>query len=184
MTPHQTLAVAVRLFVIWLAIYVGREFFGFYSGASDKDFENALPIVVILGLVAILVLVVLWFFPKSVARGLLTQSTDTQAAPSAPQVWLAVGSSLIGLWLLASAVPALLRNTWVAYLYGPDFKAYKPNTAWLVDGLLFYTVQSLVGLGLIIRANGIAKLIWWARTAGTGETSNTAVASDADREFR
>lgn len=184
MTPHQTLAVAVRLFVIWLAIYVVREFLGFYSGSSQRDIENALPMLVILGPLAILVLVILWFFPKSVARGLLTQSTDKPVAPSAPQVWLAVGSSLIGLWLLASAVPALLRNTWLAYLYGPDFKSYKPNTAWLVDGLLFYAVQSLVGAALIIRANGIAKLIWWARTAGTSETSNAVVTSDADREFR
>jgi hypothetical protein len=175
MTPHQTLAVAARLFATWLAFYFAREFFWFISTGHQK-YPYEIAIMTILGLLGLLLLVVLWFFPKSVARGLLTLSTDVPAEPSPPQVWLAVGSSLIGLWLVASAVPALLRNSWVMYAFGSEYG----NRAALVDGVLYYVAQCLVGAALIFGANGIAKLIWWARTTGTGEPSNNVVESDEE----
>jgi hypothetical protein len=176
MTPHQTLAVAARLFAIWLALYLARELFWFISSDHQKNHPYDIAVMTILGLFGVLLLVVLWFFPKSIARGLLTLSTDVAGEPSPPRMWLAVGSSLIGLWLVASAVPALLRNSWVMYAFGSEYG----NKAALIDSVAYYIVQCLVGAALIFGANGIAKLIWWARTTGTAEPSNNVVESDAE----
>jgi hypothetical protein len=163
-TPHQTLAVAVRLFAIWFAIYVARELLGFYAAGREHTDPHSLKIAVTVSIVAILFLVVLWFFPRSIARGLLSLSSETPAQPSAPDIWIAIGSSLIGLWLVASAVPALIRNPLLMYL----FRSESMDMSGLRSGLLYYLVQFLVGIGLIFGANGIRKFIVWARNAGPG----------------
>jgi hypothetical protein len=163
-TPHQTLAVAVRLFALVMALYVGRELLGYYVAARDENDAHASPIVAAVSIVAILVLAVLWFFPRSIARGLLPLSSDTPAEPSAPDTWLAVGSSLIGLWLVASAVPALMRNALVMYFFRAEDSLDRSG---LMSGLLYYLLQFAVGAALILGANGIRNLIAWARIAGT-----------------
>src|ERR1700682_4369911 len=76
MTPHQTLAVAVRLFAIWFAIYVAREMLGLYVSGRERGDPYSLAIVATLSIVAVLFLVALWLFPKTIARGLLAVSND------------------------------------------------------------------------------------------------------------
>ena len=110
MTPHQTLAVAVRLFALWLALYAARELVGAYVAGRERSDAHILPMVAVVSTLALIFLVALWFFPKSIARGLLPSSTDAPAKPASPDTWVAVGSGLIGLWLVASAVPGLLRT--------------------------------------------------------------------------
>jgi hypothetical protein len=162
MTPHQTLAVAVRLFAIWFAIHGGRELLGFYIAARERADAYVFPIAAAVSILAIGFFFVLWFFPKTIARGLLPLSNDMPAKSSAPQMWFAIGSSLIGLWLAASAVPALLRNLLVIYL----FRSEAVDKSGLISGLSYYLAQFVVGAGLIFGANGIRKLLWWARHAG------------------
>ena len=112
---------------------------------------------------AVLVVIWLWFFPRTIARGLLPLSSDAPARPSAPDTWIAVGSSLIGLWLFASAVPALTRNALVVYL----FRSESMDMSGLRSGLLYYSIQLALGLALIFGANGVKRIIVWARHAGT-----------------
>src|SRR5687768_8316107 len=110
MTPHQTLAVALRLFAIVVALYAVRDLLGFYFAGRERDDAWALPLLAVSFVLSACLVLVLWFYPKSIARGLLPLSADVPATPSSPDAWLAVGSAVIGLWLVASAVPALLRN--------------------------------------------------------------------------
>jgi hypothetical protein len=84
------------------------------------------------------------------------------AEPSAPETWFAIGVSLIGLWLAASAVPGLLRNLAVSYLYASD----AIDKSGLISGLIFLFAQIAVGVLLIVGANGIKRFVWWARHAG------------------
>jgi hypothetical protein len=110
----------------------------------------------------------LWLFPRSVARGLLPLSSDTPAPPSPPEAWLATGTSLIGLWLVATAVPALTRNSLAMYL----FRSQSTDLSGLRDGLLYYFLQLVIGIGLIVSANGIRRVLLWARYAGTGKVES------------
>ena len=162
MTPHQTLAVAVRLFAIVFAIYIVRELLAFYLSAREGD-PHALSILATVSVLAVLFLVVLWFFPRTIARGLLPLSSDTPAQPSPPDIWFATGSSLIGLCLMAFAVPALARNSLVIYL----FRSESVDMSGLRSGLLYYSIQFVLGVGLLFGANGLRKVFLWVRNAGS-----------------
>src|SRR5689334_19176190 len=116
MTPHQMLTVAVRLFAIWLGLFAGRELLGMYLTGRQRGEEYMGAIATGVSILAIVIVIGLWFFPRTIARKLLPSSSDAPKAPAAPHTWFAVGASLIGLWLLATAVPGLLRNFFVLYL--------------------------------------------------------------------
>jgi hypothetical protein len=166
MTPHQTLAVAVRLFAIWLAIDVTRDVAWYFISEKELGFPMAIAIAMLVVTAAFLAF--LWLFPRSVARGLLPLSSDTPAPPSPPEAWLATGTSLIGLWLVATAVPALTRNSLAMYL----FRSQSTDLSGLRDGLLYYFLQLVIGIGLIVSANGIRRVLLWARYAGTGKVES------------
>src|SRR5262245_3631244 len=180
MTPHQTLAVAVRLFAILLALYAVRELLGIYVAGRDWDDAYLVPIVAAVFVLVFALLIVLWFFPRSIARGLLPLSSDTPTEPSTPDAWLAIGSALIGLWLVASAMPAIARNLLVLYIFRSD----TTDKTSLTHGLLYYLLQFAVGAALVFGANGVRNLIAWARTVGTPEPSNNVVESDAQQQSR
>lgn len=162
MTPHQTLAVAIRLFAIGLTLYAAHELAGFYIAGHQRDDAHVFAIVAVLSCVGIVVAAILWFFPRTIARGLLPLAKDTPAPPSEPQAWFAVGSSLIGLWLVATALPGLLRNLFVLYLY----RAEPMETSGLTSSMAYLLVQLVVGAALIVWADSIRRFVWWARRAG------------------
>lgn len=162
MTPHQTLAVAVRLFAIWLAIHATRNLLGVYLAGRDRGDTYIVPFVGVLSLLAIVFIVVLWFFPKTIAHKLLTPTNDAPANPSTPESWLVVGSSLIGLWLVASAVPGLLRNLFTRFL----FRSESVEVIGLAEGFVYLVAQAVVGAALIFGANSVKRFILWARYAG------------------
>ena len=163
MTPHQTLAVAVRLFAIVFALYIVRELLAFYVSSRERDDPYALVIVATISVLAVLFLVVLWFFPRTIARGLLPLSSDSPAQPSPPDIWFATGSSLIGLCLMAFAVPALARNSLVMYV----FRSESVDMSGLRSGLLYYSIQFVLGVALLFGANSLRKIFLWARNVGS-----------------
>jgi len=162
MTPHQTLAVAVRLFALLFVIYIVQNLLAFYFSSRDRGDPYAGVIVATIALISALFVIVLWFFPRSIARGLLTVSNHTPAQPAAPDTWFATGACLIGLWLTASAIPALARNSLVMFL----FRSESVDMSGLRGGLLLYGIQFLVGLGLLLGANGLRRVFLWVRNAG------------------
>ena len=162
MSPHQTLAVAVRLFAIWLAIYWVRFVPGFYFEGLRQDDSSALAIALVTSVFAILCLLVLWFFPRMIARGLLPSPTAEPAPTASPDVWFSVGSTLLGLFVMTTAVPALLRNLAVLFLT----RSGEMDTSNLKYALFYYSVEFVIGLWLILGAKGIKNLIVWARNAG------------------
>lgn len=76
----------------------------------------------------------LWFFPR----------------------WIAVGVSLIGLWLMTDALAALMRNLLLMYLFRSGTAM---DMSGLRGGLLYYALESIVGVALLFGANGIKRLI-------------------------
>jgi hypothetical protein len=162
MTPHQTLAVAIRLFAVWLAVVALRELVGGYIAGRERNDAYALTLVLIIGCVSVVFVVILWFFPKTIARGLLPSGGDVPAKPAMPEVWFGIGTSLIGLWLVASAIPGVFRNLWVMYI----FRSESGDTSGLISGLIYLFAQIVVGIVLIVGADGIRRFVWWARHAG------------------
>jgi hypothetical protein len=170
MTPHQTIAVAVRLFAIWLAITLVSNLITFNSQFTWQEYPNKLFATVLILTVIALVALALWFFPLTVARGLLTAASPqpARASPSAsPDTWLAIGCALLGLWVLTAALPALVRESII--LNSSDFAT---DTSEVRHWLIYHLGQVVIGIWLTLGAKGFRGLFWWARNAGIGKPSN------------
>ncbi len=163
MTPHQTLAVAVRLFAIWLAVYTMRTLPVMYMEGAGAG--NAVYNFVSVGLAILMVLLVLflWFFPKSVARNLLATETVSTRESSSPDTWLAVGCALLGLWLLVPAITGCIYNLSVLYRVHqyPAIETMDLHISWI-----YHIAEIAFGIWLLLGARGARKLFWWARGAG------------------
>jgi hypothetical protein len=166
MSPQQIIAIAVRLFAIWLAIYaVSSPLSGFVMDAAHTSHANdgvAFAYFAVFGISSL----VLWFFPFSVARGLL-KSADVRSAPSgSPDTWLSIGCALLGLWMLSYVLPALVSASLATFLY---HSTYQDVTGMGAYRLIFLFAELAFAIWLILGAVGFRKLFWWARAAGTSK---------------
>ena len=166
MAPHQALALGVRLFVIWFALVTLREvlaFFGTWRSSDDSQLLFVIGGLIVTGAI----LFGLWRFPKSIARGLLPSpsSNDVPMKESSYQMWFALGTALIGLWFIASAVAPILRNLSVMYIFRSEL-TNPEDLRQLRVGIFYYLVELVLGFALLFGATGIMKFVWWARRAG------------------
>jgi hypothetical protein len=88
------------------------------------------------------------------------------ASPS-PDLWLAMGCALIGLWVLTSAVPALVRDAVIVY----SARGLAEDTTPVQHWMLFYCLQIAIALWLIFGAKGFRGIFWRARYAGLQQTT-------------
>jgi len=161
MSPHQTIAVAVRLFAIWLFLYFTRDTLSYYFDAEARGHPGALVFALSVLVLTGAVSTVLWFFPLTVARKLLAAPASDTAPPATPDEWLAAGCVLLGLWLLSLAVPILVRDSLIQYLYRETYGG-EPATPFL----LRYVAEIGIALWLVCGAKGVRAIFRWARTAG------------------
>ena len=161
MAPHQVIAVFIRLFAIWLAIYFARTAPALYREAVTADDSTMLAAIFVIAILIILFVLFLWFFPRTVARGLLDANSLAPAEPASPDTWFAVGCSLIGLWLLAPALASVIYNLSIFYMAQRDSSA--PDTSDLHFAWVYYFAEIAIGVWLLLGARGARRLFWWAR---------------------
>lgn len=162
MTTHEALAVGVRLFAIWCALVIVREIVAFLLSWRPLDNDSSIAPVIGGFVVAIGVLIFLWSFPKAIARGLLPHSSELPTQSSTYQMWFTIGTALIGLWFVASAVAPILRNLSIMYIFRPEL-TNPENLRQLRLGLLYYTIELVLGLCLLFGATAIRKIVWRVR---------------------
>ncbi len=166
MTPHQAFALGVRLFVIWYALIIVREIVAsFVSGPPQSD-STWLFFVIGGSVVSLVLLLFLWLFPIRIARGLLPQSSEVPMQSSSYEMWFTVGTALIGLWFVASAIAPILRNISVMSIFRSELTNQEDLRS-LRAGILYYTVELVLGLCLLFGATGIRKLVWRIRNVGS-----------------
>jgi hypothetical protein len=163
MSPLQMLALGVRLFAVWLGLYFARTTPALYLETQKLDDPIASGIAIAVALVVLAVVLLLWFFPRTVARGLLPSTTQPTVERVSPDTWLALGCCLLGLWLLAEMFPGLVRFIFVWY-YSQRTKLEMADN--FVSGSVYYMAQAAVGIWLLLGARGARKLFWWVRNAG------------------
>ena len=165
MSPLQVSALGMRLFAIWLAIYWARSlptlFTELRAWAPEGVTTTVVPVVFTVVLVGFALL--LWFFPRTIARTLLPEeNTLAPPAPAAPSAWFAVGSALIALWVFASVLPGIFQQGYI-------FIDAKRNNIVLPEywesWLIYYVVQFAVGVWLLLGAAGARRFLLWARNA-------------------
>jgi len=163
-TPLQALAVGVRLFAVWYALAIVREVLGFFTLPRPLDDTYALVTVIGGSAVSSVIVLILWFFPKSIARGLLPASTDVPPQTLSYRAWFSLGTALLGLWFVASSITPMLRNLSVMYVLRPEL-INADDLKSIRVGVLFYAVEAVLGLCLLFGAKGLSKLLWRIRDA-------------------
>jgi len=180
MTPLQTIVVAVRLFAIWLGLWLFAEVPATLSYFRWSSEGPGLAISAAGASAAIAATALfLWFFPVTVARKLLPGTVPEEPAPAAsPQEWFLVGARLIGLWTLTRALPALVFQ--IAYFYWSvnhdAERVSNPPTKWSV---VTPVLQAVIGLWLLFSARGLLGLLRLARRTG-GEVDQESVNESGD----
>jgi hypothetical protein len=159
-SPLQILSVALRLFAVWLGIQALRTLPSFFLVRADSasGFAYALflfTLSAVLGLA-------LWFFPNSIARKLLPPETSQPAPVSTVDTWLAVGCSLIGLWLVCTILPQLVLDAYFV-LSSSDLDDTSRPKRWI----LYNLAEVLIASWLILGARGFRRVFWWVQNAGT-----------------
>jgi len=162
MSPHQTIAVGVRLFAIWLAVYVARSVPSYYQEAAKANDSTFTAAIVTTTALTVLFILFLWFFPKTVARGLLDTENVIPGESSNPDLWLAVGCALIGIWLIVPAITSVIYNLSILYeaQRNPALDTTNFRISWI-----YYVAEIAIGVWLLLGARGARKLFWWARGA-------------------
>jgi len=168
MSPHQTIAVAVRLFAVWLAAYALQTASAVFL--DGRVATKGLVVAGILGTLTLFLAVMLWFFPLTTAKKLLSEPAAKDAPREAADIWFAMGCALIGLWLLASAIPHMVRDALLWYSLNSEDVHSLEFKRWLAYRL----VEVIVALWLIVGTKGFVKAFWWARTVGTRKSSDTS----------
>ena len=168
MSPQQVLALGVRLFAIWLVVrlimFVPFQFAqvsAYYSQTYGQ--AGASGAQVYYGIAALLVLVVffvLWRFPLTVASRIMPGSVQETDEPRSPDLWLAMGCALIGLWLLSTSIPTLFVHL-MQYLEALAGRLPYPRVM-----LTQNIVEVAIGVWLVFGARGFRRLFWWVRNAG------------------
>lgn len=168
MTHAQYVGLGVRLFAIWLALYALGGLPQLWS-FMERDFKDptGAAVVMVLALLMGLVAVLLWIFPLTVARKLIPRTALDQPTTLPFEQVQSVGFCLMGLWVLASAVPNAFM--WAVLVY----QSTRPQTLFSLEprnygSIAYVVIQLVVGLWLLFGARGLLRVLRWARTAGTG----------------
>lgn len=168
MTSKQFVALGVRLFCIWLAIYLMTGMTSYWIAISRQP-HNESAGTILLAAIAVfaLIVILLWLFPLTVARKLLPRSALDQSVVLPPHQQIErAGFCLMGLWLLTHALPGLVFDAVVTRLYhypGATMEMSPRDYAAIAEHL----VELILGLWLLFGARGLRGLLDWARSAGS-----------------
>jgi hypothetical protein len=172
MTNAQIVGLGVRLFAIWLAIYILRQTPGLlFINAREMPDPGAVIVTIAVAIVLLFVCVALWRFPLAVAQTLIPQPTLDQPSRLPVEQLETAAFCLLGLWLLTEALPQAVYVAMIVY------HSSKPNamvtlTPYNYAAIAQMFAELIVGLWLLFGAKGLLGILRWARHAGTTEPSN------------
>jgi hypothetical protein len=157
-TPHQIVAVAFRLFAIWLFLRALSWVPAFFGGSGSHT-----PYVYLAFLLALSAVIIfaLWYFPLTIAGKLIPSRPAQSQPPTTPDTWLAIGCTLIGLWTLTTTIPQLVYSLFVL-----NVTSSYDDRSQLYQTLVYHGVQLAMAVWLVLGGNGVGKIFRWAQSAG------------------
>ena len=168
MTKEQIVALAVKLFAVFLFIYSFRMV-SFIVPINYIEDISASAWVIAGSLVVIFICIVLllWFFPLLIARKLMPSDEikEGEAIASIKDLDV-IAFSILGLWLLATAVPDMIYwiLTWSVIL------SKELGDAMVTDQVISTIVtgfELIMGFWLLLGAKGLRGLLRRMRYAGS-----------------
>jgi hypothetical protein len=165
MTNAQAVGVGVRLFSIWLVVYVIRGGPALWLMNWREGDTAGMSMVLAAMATLLLIALFLWLFPLTVASRLIPRSALEQRTSAPVEDLQRCGFLLLGLWVLALSVPGFFRYLFLYYLtarLGTTIQLAPEAHA----GFAAVVVELMIGLWLLFGAKGLLALLRWARTAG------------------
>ena len=160
MNPRQVVAVALRLFAVWLLLQALRTIPSLFriGGSEAPGFVYATFMFALTGAIV----VALWFFPNTVAGKLLPSSASAPEPSAAADTWLAMGCTLIGIWTLTTTIPRLVFDALALNL-----ESSYDDASQLHYWVAYNLVEFAIAVWLLLGGKGLRRLFWWAQNAGT-----------------
>jgi hypothetical protein len=122
MTPAQIVAIAFRLFAIWMAIACIQSLA--LIPVFDSNFDRGLVIVNVVLYAA--TAAALWFFPLSIAGTILSKTSAASPAPLTSDGLVRAGIVCSGLLLFGLKLPTLNSALFAMFADNPDPYALNP----------------------------------------------------------
>ena len=168
MTKEQIVALAIRLFSVFLFIY-GIRAIGTIVPINDLDQMSMMAwiLTIVFALAFSAIAVLLWFFPLLVARKLLPVSDQKEGkSVVALQDIDVIAFSVIGLWILATAIPDMVY--WIMMWSVLLNKVSINDVSFDYIASSVSTVLELcIGLWLLVGAQGLRGVVRRFRHAGS-----------------
>ena len=156
MSPHQAVALLVRLFVIWVACIFLIRIPNTYALYQQGDIST-FSMMMILGIVFI-ILVLIWNFPVFVSKRLLSNSIVQETNSSSYESWLEIGIIAMGLWFFIQAIsPIVQYATLYVYSRHVALDGGMPDT-WKAS-LVGNIVQIMLSLVMLLNAAAVEKIV-------------------------
>lgn len=157
MTPQQLIGIGVRLFAIWLAMTSLFYLLALPGQLARADLDDSQFISYAIGAGYLIATVVLWCFPMSIAHKLLPRTKyDNTLSMIQPLELARVGAALVGLCLLAKALPSVVDVIFRAFLFvptGSTFAGMDLDTKLNLAGAVF---ELLLSVAIIVKARTFA----------------------------
>lgn len=162
MTPHQILIVGIRLLVIfWFLSLLGQA--GVILNTIQNMDVSAPPFLITLGL-QLVVLIVLWLFPATLASKLLRAGkVPVQASAVTFDEWRDLIFVGVGILVLTRAIPDVIY--WAILASAPESSSPSFTLEQKANALASL-LELAMGLVLTLGAAGIAALIQKGRRTG------------------
>jgi len=168
MTKEQIVALAVKLFAVFLLIYgLGQLASIIPLSYYDNISVGAWITIAGLGLFFAGIILFLWFFPLFISRKLLPSDEvkEGESIASVKDIDV-IAFSILGLWVLASAVPDMVY--WI--LMWMTVLSKSSGDAMLTEQVINTTVtvlEIIIGVWLLVGARGLRGLLRRMRYAGS-----------------
>lgn len=157
MTPHQSIAVGVRLFAVWFLLDGFADAYFAFTDLGRNVAASALAFGLALTVMWVIAAVALWCFPALIARKLLPQENHAAATATteiAAETWFATGCALIGIWVIVSTLPNYAQIAVTMWHMGQP---------WALN--LYFPLRMVLGIYLILGAPGLRRVVRWAGPA-------------------
>lgn len=158
MAPQQLIAIAIRIFAIWLVISSFRylssvpAYFAYNGEIAERVYQ-----AYIMAAAYIIPGLYLWFFPMTTAAKIIpTSQQNTQLSFTASDL-AQVGCAVLGLWLFVKSSTGLFGNLCSMFIENASLRDFDPPMKIEFGVLVFEFVLAAV---MIFKSRDFSKLIF------------------------
>lgn len=158
MTGVRVVSLALRFIALWCLLLA------FQSGGvviaiqdQQRDYPQSHWLALIPVVIFLIVALVLWIFSLEIARKLYAPEQPGETFSLDANQALRVGCCLMGLWLLPSVIPVLMRIIVIAYesSQAGSSVSFEP----IVSQALYMLTELVIAAVLLVKNRAIARLL-------------------------